>query len=76
MDFQNGLAKFQEQKLLPALTSAMAQVYAEGHLKSAEILHVQNPHVLGFMINFTYKRTVTPIFIIALNLLITSSASR
>lgn len=76
MDFQNGLAKFQKWKLLPALTSAMAQVYAEGHLNSAGILQVENPHVLGFMINFTSKRAVTPIFIIALKLLITSSVSR
>ena len=53
-----------------------AQVYVQEHLNSAGILHVQNLHVLGFMINFTCKRAVIPTFIIVLKLLITSSVSR
>jgi len=76
MDFQNGLAKFQKWKLLPAQTSTMGQVYMEEHLNSAGILQLQNLHVLGFMTNFTSKGAVIPIFIIALKLLITSSVSR
>lgn len=55
---------------------AMTQVYVEEHLNPAGFLHIQNLHILGFMINFIGKRKIIPIFIIALKFSITLSVSR